>query len=362
MTLIKCSDCGKEFSSNAESCPNCGNPKKEKEVKEAVVEKKKGTWSTTKLIIGIISMVLFVLIAFQSCAVGIGNVILENDSSSGAAGFICAFLILVGGIVCVATRNSKGKGGSIACIIIYWLASLLTIGNIGDFADLSIWASVALIFGLINLCSIIASNIKEKQNHTILVIITIITSIVVFSIGIFLGGISSLKNGDSINSSTNDSYDLPTQSVDDDSTYDNNDIQPIDKDINNKKSDLTLGDTFIFDDLEITLGTDITFTKVNNRFSDYNGKDVVKLPITVKNLTDETHGLNMFYYEFYGSQGTEVENVASYFKESIDYAGDLRSGASYTKYMYFIYDGNGEYAIEFDNYSEKINVVFDINK
>lgn len=26
MALIKCSECGKEISSSAESCPNCGNP------------------------------------------------------------------------------------------------------------------------------------------------------------------------------------------------------------------------------------------------------------------------------------------------------------------------------------------------
>jgi hypothetical protein len=29
MALIKCSECGKEISSKAESCPNCGNPMKE---------------------------------------------------------------------------------------------------------------------------------------------------------------------------------------------------------------------------------------------------------------------------------------------------------------------------------------------
>ncbi len=26
MTLIQCSECGKQISSNAESCPHCGNP------------------------------------------------------------------------------------------------------------------------------------------------------------------------------------------------------------------------------------------------------------------------------------------------------------------------------------------------
>ena len=29
MALVKCSECGKEISSNAESCPNCGNPMKD---------------------------------------------------------------------------------------------------------------------------------------------------------------------------------------------------------------------------------------------------------------------------------------------------------------------------------------------
>lgn len=28
MALIKCSECGKEISSNARSCPHCGNPTK----------------------------------------------------------------------------------------------------------------------------------------------------------------------------------------------------------------------------------------------------------------------------------------------------------------------------------------------
>lgn len=124
----------------------------------------------------------------------------------------------------------------------------------------------------------------------------------------------------------------------------------------------SLGETFKFDELEITFGTEIGFSKVNNRYSDYNGKTVVKLPITVKNLKKETHGLNMFYYNFYGSQGTEVKDLGNYFDNDVAYAGDLRSGASYTKYVYFQYDGDGTYAIEFDNYSQKIIVEFEIKK
>lgn len=134
-----------------------------------------------------------------------------------------------------------------------------------------------------------------------------------------------------------------------------------DKD-DSKKNGYTLGDTFKFDDLEITLGKDITYTTITNEFSEYNGKDVIKIPITVKNLKEETHSLNMFYYKVYGSQGSQMNNVSHYFDDGIDQAGDLRTGASYTKNIYFLYDGNGKYSLEFDNWSDKILIEFDINK
>lgn len=123
-----------------------------------------------------------------------------------------------------------------------------------------------------------------------------------------------------------------------------------------------LNDTFTFDDLEITIGDNIEFTKVNNQFSDYDGKTVVKLPITVKNIKDETHSLNMFYYSIFGTEGIELDSLSAYFDDAVDYAGDLKNGGSYTKYLYFLYDGDGEYSIEFDNYSSKVIVEFDVKK
>lgn len=124
-----------------------------------------------------------------------------------------------------------------------------------------------------------------------------------------------------------------------------------------------LSEMFTFDDLEITLGNDISFTKINNRFSDYNGQDVVKIPITVKNISDETHSLNMFYFSIYGANGTQLSTVASYFDDSIDFAGDLRSSAAYTKYLYFLYDGDGTYSVEFDKvWGPKTTVEFTVLK
>lgn len=129
-----------------------------------------------------------------------------------------------------------------------------------------------------------------------------------------------------------------------------------------EKKTVGLGETFTFDDLEVTLGKDISFTKVKNEFSDDNGKDVIKIPITVKNLKSETHSLNMFYFKAFGANGTELNNESAYFDDSVDFAGELRNGASYTKYLYFLYDADGQYVIEFDDWSTKISVEFDVKK
>ena len=75
-----------------------------------------------KLVSGILSMILFVLVAFQSCAAGVANALENNGEVSGSAGIIVAILMLAGGIVSVATRKSEKKGGNIALIILsVWL-------------------------------------------------------------------------------------------------------------------------------------------------------------------------------------------------------------------------------------------------
>lgn len=133
-----------------------------------------------------------------------------------------------------------------------------------------------------------------------------------------------------------------------------------DKKKNNK---YTLGDTFTFDDLELTVGTSVTYDTVKNQFSEYNGAEVIVLPVTIKNLKDETHSLNTFYVDYFGSKGTELDTVDYYFDaKSITNTGDLRTGASVESVAYLIYDGNGTYGIDFNNYREKITLEFNIEK
>ena len=47
-----------------------------------------------KLVSGILSIVLFVFVAFQSCAAGLANSLSENGEVSGSAGIIVAVFML----------------------------------------------------------------------------------------------------------------------------------------------------------------------------------------------------------------------------------------------------------------------------
>ena len=112
---------------------------------------------TSRLVIGIISCVLFVIISFQSCAAGVGNALEENGEVSGSAGFILAVCMLVAGIVGICCR--KLKTGTIVAGVFYALGGLTGITNFGSYSDLQIWSVLSFIFSVV----FIATGIMQKQ-------------------------------------------------------------------------------------------------------------------------------------------------------------------------------------------------------
>ena len=120
---------------------------------------------TTKLVIGIISMVLFVLVSFQSCAAGLGNALTDNGEVSGTAGMLLAFCMLIAGIVGVATR--KSKGGGIVAGLFYLFGGLLGIANYGSFADLAIWSVLCFIFGALFIIGSLKMKKESKKATTL---------------------------------------------------------------------------------------------------------------------------------------------------------------------------------------------------
>lgn len=103
---------------------------------------------TWKLVSGILSMVLSIVIIFQSCAVGVLEAMGAAGSDS-ASGIIVAILLIAGGIVSVATRKG-GKGGNIAIICIYGVAAIIgfTAKVYGDLIVWAVWCCVCVLMAV----------------------------------------------------------------------------------------------------------------------------------------------------------------------------------------------------------------------
>ena len=118
-------------------------------------------------------------------------------------------------------------------------------------------------------------------------------------------------------------------------------------------------ETITFDNLELAFGP-YSFTTVDNMFSEYDGDEVVKIPVTITNVSDDPHSLNSFYCTLFGSSGSESGNVGYLFSDDVSQAGELLPGKSYTKYFHIVYDGDGTYTIYLDNwfYDEETIEIF----
>jgi hypothetical protein len=112
-------------------------------------------------------------------------------------------------------------------------------------------------------------------------------------------------------------------------------------------NEYTFGDTVSFDDLEITFGSSYTFTTIDNQYSEYNGKTVICVPVTVKNTSSSSKSLNMFYIKAYNPAGTESDTISAYFMDDdVSWAGEMRSGATQTAVYHILYEGDGDYYVE----------------
>lgn len=117
-----------------------------------------------KLVSGILSIILSVFVIFQSGAAGLSNALEGSKEASGSAGLFLAILMLAGGIVSIAVRNKIGKGGNIALIIIFGLASLIGVAGAGKFTDLKIWATWCLISAVLALICIFTNRKNKSKN------------------------------------------------------------------------------------------------------------------------------------------------------------------------------------------------------
>lgn len=113
-----------------------------------------------KLVSGILSIALSLLVLLQSCAAGISNSLQGNGEVGGSAGLIVSILLLVGGIVSIVAKNG-GKGLNVAIALILGFASILGFSMAGSYADLKIWAGWCFICAILSVISIFRQSEEE---------------------------------------------------------------------------------------------------------------------------------------------------------------------------------------------------------
>ena len=144
-------------------------------------------WVLGKLVMGIFSLILFVLISFQSCAAGISNALSDNGEIGGSAGLICALNFLITGIIAIAARKSGKKSPMIVSAVLLWLNLFYAKAMGGSYSDLEIWGYLSFIFGTVYLLSVMRT---KKQ-----VIISVVTAILVCLLFSAIGGSSESTSG-----------------------------------------------------------------------------------------------------------------------------------------------------------------------
>ncbi len=115
----------------------------------------------TRLVLGVFSFILFIIISLQSCTVGARNIVMDGlHDLGGAAGLWLAVFLLTAGIVGIATKDNKA--GGITAGVLYVVGALPGFFYHGIYGDLIIWAIVSTAFGMTCIIgTIIADNLKR---------------------------------------------------------------------------------------------------------------------------------------------------------------------------------------------------------
>lgn len=118
----------------------------------------------------------------------------------------------------------------------------------------------------------------------------------------------------------------------------------------------SLGSTVEFDGLTITFGDAYGTATLDNQFAEHAGATVIAMPVAVTNNNASTHGLNMFAIKEFGPSGTQLDSVIAYFDDDVRMMGEMRPGATMNGNLYFLYDGNGDYYLDFGFYKTEAEV------
>lgn len=136
-------------------------------------------WVIARTVLGILSIILFVMVMFQSCAAGLGNALSDNGEVSGSAGFMCALNLLVAGLIVLVARKTVKKAPMIIAAVLMYLNLFYSQVMAGSYKDLVIWGFLSFAFGVIYLFSVL----HTKKQFIIAGVITMVYMFLMIAAG-----------------------------------------------------------------------------------------------------------------------------------------------------------------------------------
>lgn len=116
---------------------------------------------------------------------------------------------------------------------------------------------------------------------------------------------------------------------------------------------------FVFDDLDITVSGNY---KIIKNVQD-NNKEVIELPVQVKNSQQIENSFSIGYVTIYDKDGKELRETGSIFKDkSFENSPKIAKGEMTIKNIYAPYVGDGKYRIVFKTFYEEKEMEIDIKK
>ena len=136
MALIKCPECGKQYSSRAKICPNCGHPSQRSSAPIAMT------------ITGVMSIVIAILCLDQSTLVSRLAAIAQLSDPGGIAG--------------ICLREFDSEWGPLTCMAICLVASYIGAALNTAYKDILAWSLFIMLFSFVYLG--IGIFIKKRTN------------------------------------------------------------------------------------------------------------------------------------------------------------------------------------------------------
>ena len=118
---------------------------------------------------------------------------------------------------------------------------------------------------------------------------------------------------------------------------------------------------FLFDDLEIIVSSTSNFLNTEKIQKQYEGKDIIEIPVQVKNVENTENNFSISYLKIYNEKGEEIRELGSLFKDkSFENSPKLGKGEMTIKNIYIPYNGNEKYKMIFKTFYEEKELEMEI--